>query len=497
LPARWQEALWYSEVEGMQPARIAPLLGLSAQATAALCYRAREGLRQAWIRAHLTSPDLGPECSWTVDRLGAHARGRLGQRERTRVDAHLDTCAKCTLVAAEAKDVGDRLALILLPLAIGAAGATAYLATLHAGTVGVTAGAVIGGGATGTTASGAAGSTASGVASGSSGTAAGASAGSTSTSGGIFSGTTGIIVGAVAAVVVVGAAVAGIALATAASAHGGTTASTVDSASSSDNSATKQDAPDPAPSPAPSPSAAAPRPAPAPAPVAAQPAARAASTEPDAPTAPSSPSSPTAPSPPSNPGTPTNPGTPGDPGTPPTTHPQPPAAPAITTVDTGGGRYFPLVSGTAQAGATVKVTGAGSSVTTQAGADGSWTISTAFTGYGVGNGTVSATQTDASTDLESAAATASFTLSAPQASVAGVIRPGGLWVNVTTTGAAGAGYELILDERSLGTSTLGGSGTGTRYRLVWPAGAHTIDARYSDGAGRVGPSSQTSFTVRL
>ncbi|HWD62587.1 MAG TPA: hypothetical protein VG369_08810, partial [Humibacter sp.] len=181
----------------------------------------------------------------------------------------------------------------------------------------------------------------------------------------------------------------------------------------------------------------------------------------------------------------------------PTTHPQPPAAPAITTVDTGGGRYFPLVSGTAQAGDTVKVTGAGSSVTTQAGADGSWTISTAFTGYGVGTGTVSATQTDASTGLESAATTASFTLGAPQASVTGVLRPGGLWVKMTTTGATGAGYELFLDGTSLGVSTLAGSGSDTRYRLVWQTGAHTIDARYSDRAGRVGPSSQTSFTVRL
>ncbi|WP_243062547.1 sigma-70 family RNA polymerase sigma factor [Humibacter sp. RRB41] len=486
LPARWQEALWYSEVEGMQPARIAPLLGLSAQATAALCYRAREGLRQAWIRAHLTSPDLGPECSWTVDKLGAHARGRLGKRERTRVDAHLDTCAKCALVAAEAKDVGDRLALVLLPLAIGTAGATAYLATLHAGTAGVTAGAVIGGGAAGTTASGAASS--------SSGTAAGTSVGSAGASGGIFSGTTGIIVGAVTAVVVVGAAVAGIALATAASAHSDTAASTVDSATSSGNSAT-QNAPDPAPSSVPSPSAAAPKPAPAPA-VAAPPAAQAASTQPAAPAAPTAPS-PSSPSTPTDPGTPTNPGTPGDPGTPPTTDPQPPAAPAITTVDTGGGRYFPLVSGTAQAGATVKVSGAGSSVTTQAGSDGSWTISTAITGYGVGDGTVSATQTDASTGLESAATTASFTLGAPQASVTSVIRPGGFLVDVTTTGTAGAGYELFLDRTSLGTSTLAGSGSDTRYRLVWPAGQHTVDARYSDGAGRVGPSSQTSFTVKF
>ena len=49
LPTRWQEVLWYSEVESMTPAQIAPLLGMSANSVAALSYRAREGLRQAWI----------------------------------------------------------------------------------------------------------------------------------------------------------------------------------------------------------------------------------------------------------------------------------------------------------------------------------------------------------------------------------------------------------------------------------------------------------------
>ena len=37
----------------MSPQQIAPLVGMSANSTAALAYRAREGLRQAWIRAHL------------------------------------------------------------------------------------------------------------------------------------------------------------------------------------------------------------------------------------------------------------------------------------------------------------------------------------------------------------------------------------------------------------------------------------------------------------
>ena len=132
LPTRWQEVLWYSEVEGMQPQQIAPLIGMSANATAALAYRAREGLRQAWIQAHLRNADE-PECRWTIDRLGGYTRGKLRGRDTSRLEAHLDDCARCTIVAAEAREVGSRLALVLLPLAAGIGGATAYSAWLSQG----------------------------------------------------------------------------------------------------------------------------------------------------------------------------------------------------------------------------------------------------------------------------------------------------------------------------------------------------------------------------
>ncbi|WP_431279168.1 RNA polymerase sigma factor [Leifsonia poae] len=52
LPARWQEALWYTEVEGLKPAELAPLLGITASAAAMLASRARKGLREAWAAAN-------------------------------------------------------------------------------------------------------------------------------------------------------------------------------------------------------------------------------------------------------------------------------------------------------------------------------------------------------------------------------------------------------------------------------------------------------------
>ena len=51
LPERWQRVLWHTAVEGRSAAEIAPLLGLAPNAVAALSYRARVGLRQAYQRA--------------------------------------------------------------------------------------------------------------------------------------------------------------------------------------------------------------------------------------------------------------------------------------------------------------------------------------------------------------------------------------------------------------------------------------------------------------
>jgi RNA polymerase sigma factor (sigma-70 family) len=173
LPTRWQEVLWYTEIEQMKPADVAPLLGMKATAVAQLAFRAREGLREAWVQAHLRAVADGSECQWTIERLGAHARANLSRRDLRRVEMHLAGCARCTIVSAEAKEVSNRLALVLLPLALGATGATAYLASLQGGGVAVVAlaagagpigsaaagSAAIGGGAasTGASAAGAAG----------------------------------------------------------------------------------------------------------------------------------------------------------------------------------------------------------------------------------------------------------------------------------------------------------------------------------------------------
>ncbi|MBW4096312.1 MAG: sigma-70 family RNA polymerase sigma factor [Acidobacteria bacterium] len=122
LRTEWRTVLWYSEVEGMTPRDIAPLLGMSATTVAALTYRAREGLRAAWLQAHLNDVRADEKCQWTVERLGKYNRSTLSQRNRDRVQEHLTTCIKCSILVEELDHVGRNLGMVLLPLFLGPAG---------------------------------------------------------------------------------------------------------------------------------------------------------------------------------------------------------------------------------------------------------------------------------------------------------------------------------------------------------------------------------------
>lgn len=132
LPERWQSVLWYTEVEGMDPHEVAPILGMSANGVAALSYRAREGLRKAWLQAHVSEPGSTQDCRWVIQRLGENARHSLTEREQTRLDAHLLGCAKCAIITEEVDDVGSRLAFVMVPLLLGSAVGGSLLASLSA-----------------------------------------------------------------------------------------------------------------------------------------------------------------------------------------------------------------------------------------------------------------------------------------------------------------------------------------------------------------------------
>jgi RNA polymerase sigma factor (sigma-70 family) len=138
LPERWQLVLWHLEVEGQKPADIAPLLGMSPNSVSALAYRAREGLRQAFLTMHLADCPTD-QCRWVNEHLGAYVRKGLSRRDTAKVEEHLDVCRRCTAMYLELDEVNSNLAAIIGPLILGAAAVGYFASSGAAGITGVSA----------------------------------------------------------------------------------------------------------------------------------------------------------------------------------------------------------------------------------------------------------------------------------------------------------------------------------------------------------------------
>ncbi|WP_143466839.1 sigma-70 family RNA polymerase sigma factor [Lentzea kentuckyensis] len=126
LPERWQTVLWHTAIEGQSPGEIAPLLGLTANGVSAMAFRAREGLRKAFLQAHVNQ-EPAEKCRATVTKLGAWTRGGLKGREAVQLDAHMDECAECRKLASELSDVNGALRGMIAPIVLGT-GTAGYLA---------------------------------------------------------------------------------------------------------------------------------------------------------------------------------------------------------------------------------------------------------------------------------------------------------------------------------------------------------------------------------
>jgi len=110
LPERWRSVLWQTEVEGEQPAVVAPHFGLSANATAALARRARQGLRAAYLQAHLAmNRPSDVSCRGVIEKLGGYTAGSVTGSEASRIRAHLRGCSSCQSMHAELTDVCSSL----------------------------------------------------------------------------------------------------------------------------------------------------------------------------------------------------------------------------------------------------------------------------------------------------------------------------------------------------------------------------------------------------
>ncbi|GGZ13084.1 hypothetical protein GCM10010300_66550 [Streptomyces olivaceoviridis] len=131
LPERWQAVLWHTEVEDESPSEVAVLFGLDANGTRVLASRAREGLKQAYLQAHVSAAlAQDEECARYADQLGGYARRKLRVRAERGLRKHLEECAKCRLAAAQIEEVASGIPAVVPVAVIGWFGAAGYAKAL-------------------------------------------------------------------------------------------------------------------------------------------------------------------------------------------------------------------------------------------------------------------------------------------------------------------------------------------------------------------------------
>ncbi|MFF4352485.1 sigma-70 family RNA polymerase sigma factor [Streptomyces sp. NPDC001530] len=133
LPERWRAVLWHTVVEGESAEQVGALLGISPSGVGSLAARAREGLREAYLTAHIEYVETAdqPECRH-FSRLLAAAIRRPGRRLNKDLARHLDGCGRCSHAMLELTDLNERMRLVL-PGALLLWAAPAYLASRLAG----------------------------------------------------------------------------------------------------------------------------------------------------------------------------------------------------------------------------------------------------------------------------------------------------------------------------------------------------------------------------
>ncbi|MFE2551943.1 sigma-70 family RNA polymerase sigma factor [Streptomyces sp. NPDC059355] len=111
LPERWQAVLWDAVVENAPAVETARRLGISAGGVGSLAARAREGLREAYLRAHLDQ-SVSDECRHYGGLLAAALR-RPGKRVTRDLGRHLRACDGCGRAERDLRAVNDRLGALL------------------------------------------------------------------------------------------------------------------------------------------------------------------------------------------------------------------------------------------------------------------------------------------------------------------------------------------------------------------------------------------------
>ncbi|WP_309144462.1 RNA polymerase sigma factor [Streptomyces sp. BR123] len=117
LPERWRAVLWHTLVEDECPHPVPLLLGITPSAVTSLAFRAREGLREAYLRAHFDSA-ADDRCRRFGSVLGAAVRRRGTPRGRA-LARHLAGCPSCARAYAELLDLNAALCSAAPPVPAG------------------------------------------------------------------------------------------------------------------------------------------------------------------------------------------------------------------------------------------------------------------------------------------------------------------------------------------------------------------------------------------
>ncbi|WP_217197466.1 sigma-70 family RNA polymerase sigma factor, partial [Streptomyces buecherae] len=147
LPERWVKALWLAEAEDQPLESVGRQIGANTGATAVLLHRAREGMRQAFLREQPGAP-ANPACAGHWERMPAHIRGTDSPRQAESIALHVEDCADCRDRLAVLAQANTRLPALVGPalLVLLASGGAKFLAPLlGAGAAGAGTAATAGG----------------------------------------------------------------------------------------------------------------------------------------------------------------------------------------------------------------------------------------------------------------------------------------------------------------------------------------------------------------
>ncbi len=116
LSDRWQRVLRLTDIEGRSPKELAEDLELAPGAVAALAFRAREGLADAYLAAHVQPTPS--RCDHKASDVARFVRNRMPAKERVLFDRHVDECRRCAEAVDELRLVNGPLRSLVGPAAL-------------------------------------------------------------------------------------------------------------------------------------------------------------------------------------------------------------------------------------------------------------------------------------------------------------------------------------------------------------------------------------------